>query len=55
MRDELWELADPLVGPQLFNEGKYNDAIRSTRDKAETELPVSVVDAYGRLISYHLL
>ena len=39
MRDEVWDLEDPLVGPQLFNMGKYSDAVDSTKAKATRSCP----------------
>lgn len=39
MRDEVWDLEDPLVGPQLFNMGKYSDAVDSTKAKAARSCP----------------
>lgn len=54
LRDEVWDLENPLLGPETDNPEQYNDAVYATTTKAIVA-PVSVVDAYGRLLSYHFL
>ena len=54
LRDQVWDLENSLVGPESDNPRHYADAIYATVTK-RVAAPVSVVDAYGRILSYHLL
>jgi hypothetical protein len=54
MRDQVWALDESLLGPNPSHPTMDADAAYSIKIKAAAGYPVSFVDAYGRLLSYHL-
>lgn len=51
----IWDFQNEALLPKPSDPTVYQDAAGSMITKAAAGFPVSSVDAYGRIISYHFL
>ncbi|KAL8278897.1 hypothetical protein RQP46_008768 [Phenoliferia psychrophenolica] len=54
LRDQVWNMTEGYLTPSPSHPSMDADAAASVTLKAATGAPVSVVDAYGRFLAYHL-